>query len=271
MLVSLNSVSIPNTFYNIRQGVNDRIPFRVWHLTYPTPGFVPSPAVPVDPGVVHHDLYDVTLKSGNYPVTTKTKTYLGVVQHDPFAEEVLTKMKIGTASRFPNNTFTMVADTETMRYEYEQTNTSTDAAQVAHATSIEFFPPEHTAAGVTANKEMGFADNALLSARQIFGSRTSQNVYDFFGSVHGLMVRTSMSQKGVMDSQTGAFGNILARVPIDAQPGGVIFHQPMNSTHRNLVAARHIDSITVRVSDERNRLIDLNGLHMNLAILVERV
>jgi len=66
------------------------------------------------------------------------------VLDDPFADEVRTKMKIGTASRFPNNTLTMVADTETMRYEYDLTITSTDAAQVDHATSIEFFPPEHT-------------------------------------------------------------------------------------------------------------------------------
>ena len=43
------------------------------------------------------------------------------------------------------------------------------------------------------------------------------------------------------------------------------------TSRRHGLAEKHIDSITVRVSDERNRLIDLNGLHMNLAFQIDFV
>ena len=49
-------------------------------------------------------------------------------------------------------------------------------------------------------------------------------VADLYGSVHGLFIRTDLMQRNVLDSNTNSFGNILARVPIKVQSGGVIFH-----------------------------------------------
>ena len=53
------------------------------------------------------------------------------------------------------------------------------------------------------------------------------------------------------------------------QSGGVIFANPSNQTHRNVVDIRSINTLTIRLTDERNRILDLNGLHFQLAITID--
>ena len=42
-------------------------------------------------------------------------------------------------------------------------------------------------------------------------------------------------------------------------------------THKSIVDLRSIDTLTVRLSDERNRVLDLNGLHFQVAIAIDFV
>ena len=54
--------------------------------------------------------------------------------------------------------------------------------------------------------------------------RTLPNARKNKNAPHGLFIRTDLMQRNVLDSNTNSFGNILARVPIKVQSGGVIFH-----------------------------------------------
>ena len=72
------------------------------------------------------------------------------------------------------------------------------------------------------NLILGCEKQLLLPAKTVVGYNHPQersdfvymtNQWDFNGSLHALQVRTSRVDKGVLDSETGRFGNILARAP----------------------------------------------------------
>lgn len=74
-----------------------------------------------------------------------------------------------------------------------------------------------------------------------------------------------------MDSATGGVSQILAKIPIMSGPGSIIFHEPQNSVHKSLIQSRSIRFITVRLTDDRNRLVSLNGLDFSVALMFEFV
>ena len=55
------------------------------------------------------------------------------------------------------------------------------------------------------------------------------------------------------------------------QSGGIIFSESNTNTHKNLVDVRNISILTIRLTDERNRILDLNGLHFQLGIQIDFV
>ena len=98
------------------------------------------------------------------------------------------------------------------------------------------------------------------------------NVADVNGQIHGLYLRTDLVSDGVFDSQSKSLSYILARIPIRVNFGGVIFYDSFEGVNHKLeLDKRHITSIRIRLTDERNRLIDLNGLNFNLSILFDFV
>ena len=91
---------------------------------------------------------------------------------------------------------------------------------------------------------------------------------DINDSIHGLYVRQNLSTKSTLDNENGTFSNILARIPINTNPGGVIFHNPANSTHKAVTSVHSIQTIGCKLTDDNNRAIDLNGLHWQISLLV---
>ena len=115
--------------------------------------------------------------------------------------------------------------------------------------------------GLTSGTHNIYKDNPL----------TSHNVVDLNGSVHALFVRTNLPTNSVFESETGGASDVLGKIIINADPGGVITHSPVNSAHESLIHSNHVKSLTVRLADERNRLLDLNGLHFQVGILFKFV
>ena len=71
-----------------------------------------------------------------------------------------------------------------------------------------------------------------------------------------------------MDNELGTFSNILARLPITTNAGGIIFYDPSMSDHSTLVHPHYIQSIVIKLTDDRNRAIDLNGLHWQVSFKI---
>ena len=118
--------------------------------------------------------------------------------------------------------------------------------------------------------EMGYGPEDR-SAPITSGGVISKNVVDVNGSIHSLFIRTNLTSKSSIDSQTKSFSTILGKIPIDNNFGSVLFFNPRDNTQKILIDTHLINIITIRITDEFNRLIDLNGLHCNLSILVDVV
>ena len=92
------------------------------------------------------------------------------------------------------------------------------------------------------------------------------NCIDIQNSVRGIYIRTNLTSASTLDTLTGSYSGILARIPIKVQSGGVVFLKPDDATHKAVVKLQHIKTITFRITDDRNRLLDFNGLNLQLAI-----
>eukprot|EP01051_Picozoa_sp_SAG22_P009742 SAG22_NODE_834_length_6927_cov_7.202402_7_plen_304_part_00 len=102
-------------------------------------------------------------------------------------------------------------------------------------------------------------------------ARVTPNAVDMNGGIHALYLRTNLPVLSSMDSQTGGVSQILAKVPILDKPGSVITHSPSNSVYKALIQTEAVRAITLRLTDDRNRLISRNGLHFSVSLMFEFV
>ena len=114
------------------------------------------------------------------------------------------------------------------------------------------------------------ADTAFWTGEGNQGGNT-ENIFsavDMNSSIRSLYLRTNLTQHSVLDSAVGGgFSSILARVPIDVESGGVITVAPINgSIHKLMLKVREITFIQIRLTDQKNRLLDLNGLDWDISV-----
>lgn len=112
--------------------------------------------------------------------------------------------------------------------------------------------------------------NTGLGGSAILMSDTDQffSVVDVNFHIRSLYLRTNITQHSVLDSSIGSrFSNILARIPITSQSGGELVVAPSDgAVHQLILKVREITSISLRLTDKDNKLIDLNGLDFQVAL-----
>ena len=112
--------------------------------------------------------------------------------------------------------------------------------------------------------EIGFdSSDTLLNQGDWY---EAPNVADLNGSVHAIYIRTNLATRSVMESQTGGVSDILAKIDINTDPGGVITLEPQQVSHEALIHTAGVKSVEIRITDERNRLLNLNGLHSQIGL-----
>ena len=182
-LVSLNSATIPYSFYNIRSGVNDNLEYV---LTDEVSGFTST------------TLFIVP--AGNYSAFS-------------LSDIIIANVMDNQVSAVFQYTFTMNYDSDKNKFIFNIIN-DLNANQLS--VELKFF--ENI---LSINTELGFrANNFKFYSDTIEIGRTSENVIDINGSIHGVYIRTNLVSKGTLDSQNGTLSNILSRIPIDVQSGG---------------------------------------------------
>tara|TARA_R110002126_G_scaffold87473_2_gene210502 strand:- start:1556 stop:2671 length:1116 start_codon:yes stop_codon:yes gene_type:complete len=245
-LISLNSATIPYSFYNIRTGINDKLFVVIENTT---------------DSLQLSNL--ITITSGNYTAYT-------------FAEQIedfLNSVDFQDVNKNIEFTFSMDYNTDLQKYLYRITQKAGNDKVIE--LTFQFLKEEYI--GKSPHIEMGFRPNENVvmtlpsnpSEQGTFIELLSTNVIDMNGSIHGVYVRTNLVSNGTLDTQSGTFSNILGRIPIKVNAGGVIFSIPSNATHKSIVDIRSIDTLTIRLTDERNRILDLNGLHFQIAIAID--
>jgi len=237
-LISLNGATIPYSFYNIREGVNDKVDFIV-----------------CENGTLNTGSATLQIPAGNYSAIS-----LGNYLEANIPNQVFT----GTTYSF---NFTADYQSDSQKFQFNIAGTGVDAGKVLY---IQLLFSSGENASSHARIELGFKErDVLIVAGSSADTRISDNVVDINGSIHGVYIRTNLVSTGTLDSQNGTFSNILARIPIKVQSGGIIFSEAQNNTHKSLVDLNHIGVLTIRLTDERNRILDLNGLHFQLGIQID--
>ena len=99
----------------------------------------------------------------------------------------------------------------------------------------------------------------------------SDDVADLTNSVRSLFMRTNLSTSSILDSHIGGgFSNILTRVPIKSEPGGIINIDPVNGdVHKLLLKLKAITNIAIRLTNQKNETINLNGLDFDVSLKLE--
>ena len=95
----------------------------------------------------------------------------------------------------------------------------------------------------------------------------SEKAIDLNDSIHGLYIRQNIATKGCLDNEDGTFSNILERLPITTNAGGIIFYSGVGE-HATMVSVPAIQTIGIKLTDDRNRAIDLNGLHFQMSLKI---
>lgn len=244
-LISLHSATIPYSFYNIRAGVNDSMPTSITIIS----------------GGIGTFTHTLTIPAGNYNVyslATIITTQLPLL----YDTEIDFSME-------------MLFDPEKQKFLWSIVGLGVQATQDIRLT-IDFTATTEAEQNSLVNIETGWRYREIviqyvgvpLSPNSLI-SPYSDNVVDINGSIHGVYIRTNLVTDSTLDSQNGTFSNILSRIPIGVQSGGLIFTSPSQQTHKTIVDLQYLNAITIRLTDERNRLIDLNGLHFQLAITID--
>lgn len=250
VLISLESATIPYSFYTIRYGVNDLIPLKM-----------------VDDDTDAFGKVNFVITPGNYTVYTL---------NDYLATEIPKATKdadTNWTNLYKDNfklTISFDPDTAKNTFQIEPTDTAKNWSLYFDFDS-EVLDVQEEYANVETGWRLGSHRIRYQASADPKLTTISQNVVDINGSIHGIYIRTNLVSTGTLDSQTGTFSNILSRVPINVASGGIIFSIPANNISRSMVDLRSINSLTIRLTDERNRTLDLNGLHFQLAILCEFV
>ena len=278
MLCSLHSATIPYSFYNIRNGINNEL---VLQYTDPT-GF-------------RGGRYKIVFPSGSYTALSFINTFQaimtgsanflgnpwesasGVPQYRIYYWQYNVQWVPLVAGGVGYNPFTdtsggkvativnALLDRTRLRYHIYETNSPVEP----QTTYIDLLWNDTE---TTTQDLFGFRADAptripYSSDKTIFLS--SDKVIDMNDEIHGLYLRTSLTTDGTLNSETGTFSNILARISIDTNFGGVIFHTPNNSSHKLQISLPVIKYIGVKLTDDKNRLIDLNGLNFQVSVQID--
>tara|TARA_R100000951_G_C2634869_1_gene178938 strand:+ start:447 stop:1574 length:1128 start_codon:yes stop_codon:yes gene_type:complete len=102
---------------------------------------------------------------------------------------------------------------------------------------------------------------------------TADDVADMNSAIRSLFIRTNLSSQSVLDSFIGGgFSNIFCRVPLNDDPGGTLRIEPRNGDiHKLLLKTKTITSVSITLTNQRNRIIDLNGLNFDVSIKLDFV
>ena len=227
--VSLYTATIPYSFYNVRPGVNDQLKLKVG-----------SEAEKV-----------ITLTPGNYSATG-LKAEL---------QRLVSAVSNQTHPKLHVVLFDTTYSRETLKYSFSASgsNMGNDTLSIDFMTAKGLFGFKVTSTGYI-----------VFNGTSSNGPRTlnSEICIDINDSIHGLYIRQNLTTKSTLDNENGTFTNILARIPINTNPGGIIFHSPANTTHHATASLRVIQSIGIKLTDDANRAIDLNGLHFQISLLI---
>lgn len=283
ILLSVYSAEIPYSFYNFRVGVNCRLDYAITgfgvQASYDANGKFLMGAAPLGQTLL--------IPEGNYNAVELAKLVRdGVgngleVLYDPnklkFSFRCTTKgNRITLALRNGLETGTPERPGEDMNEElgFDWFNILGDPFVELDGASQSFYGYTNASTDAFGNIVPGPGsdnnrDGPFTTSPDYF--LYSDDVADLTNSVRSLFLRTNLSTTSVLDSHIGGgFSNILTRVPIKVEPGQVINIDPVNGdVHKLLLKLKAITNISIRLTNQKNETINLNGLDFDISLKLE--
>jgi hypothetical protein len=98
------------------------------------------------------------------------------------------------------------------------------------------------------------------------GNSNSSNGIIDLATIHSVFIKSNISTGNVLSTRLGN-SSILQKVSCDVNFGGIIYQDSDDHIQRTLTTANIIDSINLKLTDQNNILLDMNGVNYELAIL----
>jgi hypothetical protein len=121
------------------------------------------------------------------------------------------------------------------------------------------------------NRELGFpvlyGDEEGESLESIGDSLTSPNVVNM-ASVHSIFVKSNIGQGNVISTRAGN-STTLQKISVDTNSTGIIYMDSRDFRQRTISTAPVIDHLVIRITDQNDRLLQLNGCTYELSFLFE--
>lgn len=278
ILLSVYSAEIPYSFYNFRDGVNTKIDYATTGFNNPATYNAQGKLDMTAPG--HNTL---TIPEGNYNAIELAKLLSNGITgleclYDPnklkFSFRSLNAgIRITLALRNGIDTGTPNFPGEDMNEElgFDWFNILGDPFVERDLAGLQPYYYGYTnpnPAGAGPGIDNNTAGPFLASPAYFL---YSDDVADLTNSVRSLFMRTNLSTTSVLDSNIGGgFSNILCRVPINAEAGQVINIEPVNGdVHKLLLKIKTITNISIRLTNQKNETINLNGLDFDVSLKLE--
>ena len=296
-LVSLSSASVPYSFYNIRFGVNDTIDFNLRRYKTNAGVIIPPPIDLTTPSATQL-VSTITIPAGNYTINSLYTTiiyYLKIAissydPNSPFTAGVLSNIDFrfyydrikqksilsflpswdaGTSAEGVGAIFTFLSNigtnfTRRLTKEIGLIENDIQNFYISNVARPTFSDTYEVGTINLGEDYQSNIPNTLLNPQLEF-MFLSPSCVDVSG-VKGVYVRTNLTSIGTLDTQSGNYSSILSRIPINVNAGDVIYLDSSNSKHKTIVSLPFIKTIRIKLTDERNRILDLNGLDFQVAI-----
>lgn len=284
MLMSVYSAEIPYSFYNFRDGVNTRLDYAITAFntpaTYDANGFLDLTA----PGAA-----TLILPEGNYNAVELANHLTAnianlIVEYDSIRMKFAFRTDAGGVRitlGLRNGPFTGTPDApgDDMNEElgFDFLNTLGDPfveRDPAGLTGRFYGYTNATTAGLPPvvvpgpGADVGRVGPFFVApVYNLFGD----DVVDMTNSIRSLFIRTNLSTTSVLDSHIGGgFSNILTRVPINARKGEIINIRPVDGdVHKLLLKVKSITDISIKLTNQENQTLNLNGLTFDISLKLE--
>ena len=278
ILLSVYSAEIPYSFYNFRVGVNCRLDYAITgfnvQASYDVNGKFLMGGAPLG--------QTLTIPEGNYNAVEFALLITNGVGNGLQVLYDTNKLKFSFRCLTPGNRITLALrnglETGTPENPGEDMNEELgfDWFNILGDPFVEMNGANQNFHGYT-NGNPGVAGLGIDTNR--VGPFTtspeyflySDDVADLTNSIRSLFLRTNLSTTSVLDSHIGGgFSNILTRVPIKVEPGQIINIDPINGdVHKLLLKLKAITNIAIRLTNQKNETINLNGLDFDVSLKLE--